>query len=118
MGHLITCIPSTSSVYFCDLYLHVTQSKGGDSLIKVGTDVQQVQKLGRAKFFQKNLMPGQKVPKNLMTWQVFINFFMSVKIGTFQQVLGHFFHSTIKYYTFLSKITKNLMLGQNLPPKT
>ena len=32
---------------------------GGDFLIKVGTDVWQVQNLGRAKF-PKNLMPGQK----------------------------------------------------------
>ena len=33
---------------------------GGNSLIKVGTDVRLVQNLGRPKFLQKNLMPGQK----------------------------------------------------------
>ena len=33
---------------------------GGDSLIKVGTDVRRVQNLGRAKFLQKTLMLGQQ----------------------------------------------------------
>ena len=36
----------------------------GDSLIKVGTDVQQVQNLGWAKF-KKTLKPGLKMPQNL-----------------------------------------------------
>ena len=49
-------------------------STGGDSLIKVSTDVRRVQNLGRAKFPPKNLMPGQKVPKTLMTGQDFMNF--------------------------------------------
>ena len=49
-------------------------------------------------------MPGQITAKNLTTRQVFITF---AKIEIFQQV-DHFFHSFIKYYTFLSKITECL----------
>ena len=48
--------------------------EGGNSLIKVGTDVWQVQNLVQAKFPKKNLMPGQITAKNLMTRQVFITF--------------------------------------------
>ena len=46
---------------------------GGDSLIKVGTDVLRVQNQGREKFLHKTQRPGKKVPKNLMTGQVFMN---------------------------------------------
>ena len=67
-------------------------------------------------------MSGQKMPKNLMTGQVFMNFI--AKVGNFQQV-GHFF---IKYYTFFIKncqkpyaqaefIAQNLMPRQKLTPK-
>ena len=36
---------------------------GGDSLIKVGTDVQRVQSLGRAKFLLKPNARAKKCPK-------------------------------------------------------
>ena len=62
------------------------------------------------KISPKNLMPRQKVPKNLMTGQVF----MSAKIENFQQV-GDFF---TLLHIFFVKNCKNLMPGQNLPPKT
>ena len=47
---------------------------GGDLLIKVGMDVRRVQNLGWAKFSQRYQCLSKKVPKNLMTGQVFINF--------------------------------------------
>ena len=48
------------------------EERGGDFLIKVGTDVRRVQNLGRAQFPQKTVCLGKKVPKNLMTGQVFM----------------------------------------------
>ena len=60
-------------------------------------------------------MPEQKSAQKPNDWESFHDF-QSAKIENFQQV-GHFFHSFINYYTFLSKIAKNLMPGQNLLPK-
>ena len=40
---------------------------GGDSLIKIGTDVRRVQNLGKAKFPKKPNARAKKEPKNLMT---------------------------------------------------
>ena len=73
-------------------------------------------------------MPGQKVPKNLMTGQVFMTSEVP-NLKNFQQV-GYFFHSFIKSYTFLVKncqkpnarakfTSQNLMpgLGQKLTPE-
>ena len=51
---------------------HFEGRGGGDFLIKVDTDVQQVQNLGRAQFHQKTLCLGKKVPKNLVIEQVFM----------------------------------------------
>ena len=75
---------------------HFEGGGGGDSLIKVGKDVWQVQNLGWAQYPRKNLISlclGKKVPKNLMMGQVFM---------TFRVPTGHFF-TLIKYYTFLVK---------------
>ena len=89
--------------------------------------MRRVQNQGRAKFLQKTLCPGKKVPKSLITGQVFTNLRVpKLEYFTFQQV-GHFFHSFIKYDTFFvkncqkpntwAKFTfQNLMPGQNLTP--
>ena len=66
---------------------------GGDSLIKVGTDVRRVLNLGRAKF----PLPPKKKNNDLASFHEL----QSAKIGHFRQE-GHFFHSFIKYYTFFS----------------
>ena len=78
--------------------------------------MQKVQNLGRAKNFSKKpnaRAKGAEKPNDRASFRELL----SAKIGHFQQV-GHFSHSFIKCYTFLSKIAKNLILGQNLPPKT
>ena len=62
---------------------------GGDSLIKVSTDVRRVQNVGRAKF-------PKKVPKKLMTGQVFMN--LRVPNWKFSASRS-LFHSFIEYYT-------------------
>ena len=64
------------------------------------------------KISQKNLMPRQKVPKNLMSGQVFMNLRLpKLEFFTFFTLLSNITH-------FLSKIVKNLMPGQFSPPKT
>ena len=79
---------------------------GGDSLIKVGTDVRRVQNLGRAQFLQKK--PDAQAKKCPASRSLF--------------------HSFIKYYTFFVKncqkpnartkfISQNLMPGQKLTPE-
>ena len=46
----------------CKVLTYCQFIKGGGCLpVNVGTDVPRVQNLGRAKFLQKNLIPGQKV---------------------------------------------------------
>ena len=72
--------------------------------------------LGRAKFLKKNPNAWAKSAQKPNDRASFHEL-KSARIGSFQQV-GHFFHSFIKYYTFLSKIAKNLMPGHFLPPKT
>ena len=52
---------------------------------------------------------GAQKPKDRASFDELAN------TGIFRQV-GHFF-ILIKYYTFFVKIAKNLMPGQNLPPK-
>ena len=87
---------------------------GGDSLIKVGTDVWRVQNLGRAKFPEKNLMPGQITAKNLMTGQVFITFRVP-KLNIFSK--RSLFHSFIKYNTFFVRNYPKSMGAGRLPNK-
>ena len=87
--------------------------------------MRRVQNLGWAKFPQKNLMPGQKVPKNLMTGQVFITFRVP-KLKIFSKLFTFF--TLTKYYTFFVKncqkpnarakfTSQNLMPGQKLTPE-
>ena len=86
-----------------------------DSLIKVD---------GECKPRQSKMSPKEKQKSN--AWakgaqkpndQASFHELESAKIGIFQHV-GHFFHSFIKHYTFLSKTAKTLMPGQFLPLKT
>ena len=90
---------------------------GGDFLTKVGTDVRQVQNLGRAKF-PKNLMPGQKVPKNLMSGQkVPKNLMLGQKVPK-NLMTGQVFENVrVPKFEILSKIVKHLMLGLKLTPE-
>ena len=45
---------------------------GGGGASKGSTDVRRVRKLSQAKFRKKTQCPGKKVPKNLMTGEVFM----------------------------------------------
>ena len=89
---------------------------GGDSLTKIGMyQCAGVQNLGQAKFTKKPNAP-QNSAKKPMTRQVFMNF--RVQTSEFFSKWGSFVYSSIKYYTFLLKITQDLMPRYNLPPKT
>ena len=85
---------------------------GGDSLIKVGTDVRRVQAQGRAKFLQENLLPRQKSAQKIMTGQVFMNF-IECQNWKFSASRSHFSLFYKILHIFLSKIDKNLIPGQN-----
>ena len=74
MGFLISCLSPRGG-------------GGGDSLIKVGTDVRRVQNLGWAKFPKKNLMPGQKSAQKPNDWASFHDF-QSAKLKTFFTLLS------------------------------
>ena len=74
---------------------------GGNSLIKVYVDVQQVQNLSGGKCFQKYPIPMQKLTKNAMTRQVFMNF--KVQKSELSVSRSLFIHSLIKFYALLFK---------------
>ena len=79
-------------------------SRGGDSLIKVGTDVWRVQNLGLAQFPQKTLCLGKKSAQKPNDGASFHDF-SSAKLENFQQV-GHFFHSYQIVHIFGQKLPK------------
>ena len=78
----------------------ITHLEGGDSLIKIGTDVRRVQNLSWKQFPPKS-NAWAKSAQEPNDWASFHDFW-SAKLENFQQV-GYFFHSFIKYYTFLVK---------------